>query len=398
MEQQVLTIVCKLNLTPEHSDKLEATLEAFAKACHFANQTVNPKITNKNRIQGEVYNAIREQFKLTANLAVRACARVAANRKTAQLNASTPLSVESKRSRGLKNRPVKQFKPTSADYDARVFSYREKDQTVSLSTVEGRVRIPLVLGNYQIGKLKGKTPTSATLSKHRDGKLYIHIQVKDDVPPPQKPKDVIGVDLGRKDLAVTSEGQSWSGESVNKIRERFARVRASVQAKGTKGAKRLLKRLSGRERRYQSWVNHNLSKQIVRRAKDTQSIIALEDLTGIRERTNRQPRRKAERHRSNSWAFYQLRRFIDYKAIQEGVEVIMVRPAYTSQTCHNCLHIHPQKGKSYRSGKTFKCGYCGWKGDADLNGATMIKLLGESVSLPKTRNPLSCSWLDRVTG
>lgn len=382
MEQQVLSIVCKLNPTPEHRDKLEATLEAFAKACHFANQTVNPKITNKNRIQGEVYKAIREQFKLTANLAVRACARVAANRKTAK----------------LKKRPVKQFKPTSADYDARVFSYREKDQTVSLSTVEGRGRIPLVLGNYQIGKLKGKTPTSATLSKHRDGKLYIHIQVKDDVPPLQEPKDVIGIDLGRRDLAVTSEGQSWSGESVNRIRERFARVRASVQAKGTKGAKRLLKRLSGRERRYQSWVNHNISKQIVRRAKDTQSIIALEDLTGIRERTNRQPRSQSERRRSNSWAFYQLRRFIDYKAIQEGVEVITVRPAYTSQICHNCLHIHPQKGKSYRSGKTFKCGSCGWKGDADLNGAMMIKLLGESVSLPKTRNPLSCSWLDRVTG
>ncbi|MGC9504131.1 RNA-guided endonuclease TnpB family protein, partial [Baaleninema sp.] len=272
MEQQVLTIVCKLNPTPEHRDKLEATLEAFAKACNFANQTVNPKITNKNRIQGEVYKAIREQFKLTANLAVRACARVAANRKTAK----------------LKDRPVKQFKPTSADYDARVFSYREKDQTVSPQPpfergAKGgcRVRIPLVLGNYQIGKLKGKTPTSATLSKHRDGKLYIHIQVKDDVPPPQKPKDVIGVDLGRRDIAVTSEGQSWSGEPVNRIREWFARVRASVQAKGTKGAKRLLKRLSGRERRYQSWVNHNISKQIVRRAKDTQSIIALEDLTGI---------------------------------------------------------------------------------------------------------------------
>ncbi|PPT07373.1 Mobile element protein [Geitlerinema sp. FC II] len=382
MEQQVLTIVCKLNPTPEQSRKLEATLEAFAKACNFANQTVNPKITNKNRIQGEVYKAIREQFRLTANLAVRACARVAANRKTAK----------------LKDRPIKQFKPTSADYDARVFSYQEKKQTVSLSTVEGRVRIPLVLGNYQIGKLKGKTPTSATLSKHRDGKLYIHIQVKDDVPPPQKPKDVIGVDLGRRDIAVTSEGQSWSGGSVNRIREQFARVRASVQAKGTKGAKRLLKRLSGRERRYQSWVNHNISKQIVRHAKDTQSIIALEDLTGIRERTNRQPRSKTERRRSNSWAFYQLRLFIDYKAIKEAVEVITVPPAYTSQTCHNCLHIHPQKGKSYRSGKTFKCAHCGWKGDADLNGATMIKRLGESVSLPKTRKPLSCSLLGSVTG
>ncbi len=75
----------------------------------------------------------------------------------------------------------------------------------------GRERVKLVLGNYQIGKLKGKTPKSATLSKHRDGKLYIHIQVKEIAPTPQSSEDVIGVDLGRRDIAVTSLGQSWSG-------------------------------------------------------------------------------------------------------------------------------------------------------------------------------------------
>ncbi|MBC6417982.1 MAG: transposase [Prochloron sp. SP5CPC1] len=100
--------------------------------------------------------------------------------------------------------------------------------------------------------MKGRTPTSATLSKHRDGKLYIHIQIKDQVPDPQKSDDVIGVDLGRSDIAVTSEGESWSGQRITQVRDRFSRVRASVQRKGTKGAKRLLKRLSGREKRYQT--------------------------------------------------------------------------------------------------------------------------------------------------
>ena len=158
--EQVLTIVCKIQPTPEQAQKLELTLGAFAMSCNYINTTVNPKITNKNRIQCCVYKTVRKQFNLPANLAIRACARVASNRKTS----------------ALKKRPVKAFKPTSADYDARVFSYREKDQTVSLSTVAGRERIKLVLGNYQTGKLKGKTPTSATLSKHRDGQLYIHIQ------------------------------------------------------------------------------------------------------------------------------------------------------------------------------------------------------------------------------
>jgi IS605 OrfB family transposase len=380
--EQVLTIVCQLQPTPEPTQKLELTLGAFASACNYINKTVNPKIKNKNRIQASVYQTVREQFDLSANLAIRACARVASNRKTA----------------ALKKRPVKAFKPTSADYDARVFSYREKDQTVSLSTVGGRVRVQLILGNYQIGKLKGKAPTSATLSKHRDGQLYIHIQIKETAPTPQESEDVIGVDLGRRDIAVTSESQNWSGENITKVRDRFSKVRASTQKKGTKGAKRLLKRLSGAELRYQTWVNHNISKQIIFRAIETQSIVAIEDLTGIRDRTNTQPRNKTERRRSNSWAFYQLRQFLEYKGIKEGVEVVAVSPRYSSQTCHQCLHIHPVKGKSYRHGKTFNCGYCGWRGDADFNGAKMIQILGQSVSLPVTRNPLSCSLLDSIQG
>ena len=378
--EQVLTIVCKIQPTPEQAKKLDLTLGAFADACNYINTTVNPKIKNKNRIQAEVYKTVRERFKLSANLAVRACARVASNRKTAS----------------LKKRPVKAFKPTSVDYDARIFSYREKDQTVSLSTVSGRERVQLILGNYQIGKLKGKTPTSATLSKHRDGKLYIHIQAKDIAPIPQRSDDVIGVDLGRRDIAVTSEGQGWSGQSITQVRDRFSKVRASVQKKGTKGAKRLLKRLSGREKRYQTWVNHNISKHIINRAIETQSTVAIEDLTGIRDRTNTQPRNKTERRLSNSWAFYQLRQFLEYKGIRDGVEVVAVSPRYTSQTCHQCLHIHPAEGKSYRHGKSFNCGYCRWKGDADLNGAKMISILGQSVSLPVTRNPLSCSLLDSI--
>ena len=68
-----------------------------------------------------------------------------------------------------------------------------------------------------------------------------------------------------------------------------------------------MQRLSGRERRYQSWLNHNISKAIVFEAKETNSMIAIEDLTGIRESTNQKPRNKTERRRSNTWAFYQLR-------------------------------------------------------------------------------------------
>ncbi|MDJ0772464.1 MAG: transposase [Mastigocoleus sp. MO_167.B18] len=223
----------------------------------------------------------------------------------------------------MKGKPVKEFKPTSADYDARIFSFREKDWSVSIKTINGREHIKIDAGNYQRGKLKGRKPTSAQLCKHRDGKYYIHIQLKDKPPEPLKPKNVIGVDFGRRDIAATSNGDVWSGKQLNAIRDRYSGVRTSLQKKGSKGTRstrrrtrQILQRLSGRERRFQQHVNHLISKTIIKQAKSENAIVAIEDLTGIRERTNQQPRNKTERRRSNSWAFYQLREFLKYKGIK----------------------------------------------------------------------------------
>ncbi len=366
--KQTLTLVCKLQPIPEQVVNIEATLKAFADASNYANQKVKPQITSKTTIQNLVYQDLRSLFGLSANLAVRVCARVGANRKTAK----------------AKGKPVKAFKPTSADYDARIFAFREKDWTASLTLIGGREHIKLQVGNYQIGKLKGRKPTSAQLCKHRDGLYYLHIQLTDASPEPIKSNKVIGVDFGRRDIAVTSNGDKWDGRQIKETRDKFNRVRASLQRKGTKGAKRALKRLSGRERRYQTWLNHTISKAIVSDAKTRNAIVAIEDLTGIRERTNTGPRNKTERRRSNSWSFYQLRTFLEYKGIQSGVEVIAVPPAYTSQTCHQCLHI------GLRSDKVFKCGNCSWHGDADFNAANVISLLGGSVS-GLLRSVLACS-------
>jgi putative transposase len=365
--KQVLTIVCKLNPTPEQVVKTEATLKVFADGCNYVNEKVKPTLTSASSIQNLVYSELRSIYGLSANLAVRACARVGANRKSAK----------------HKGKPVKSFKPTSVDYDARIFDFREKDWTVSLTLVDGREHISMVASNYQRGKLSGRKPTSAQLCKHRDGQYYIHIQVKDETPQPQKSDNVIGVDFGRREIAHTSSGDKWDGKQIQRVRDKYSRVRASVQKKATKGtrstrrrARRLLKRLQGRERRFQTWLNHNISKKIVQSAITTKSVVAIEDLTGIRERTNTKPRNKVERFRSNSWAFYQLRQFLEYKGLQFGVEIVAVPPAWSSQTCHKCLHI------GLRSEKSFKCTNqsCLWHGDSDGNAAVVISLIGASVN------------------
>lgn len=372
-EEQVITISCKMKVSENLAKEIDETLERFSCACQWVNANTPEGLTNKTGMQSLVYREVRDKFGLSSNLAIQAIRRVCANRKTAK----------------LKNRKVKRFSPTSATYDARIFAFRESDWSVSIKLLNSRERFFLHIGNYQRGILKGQNPTSATLVKRKSGEYYIDIQIKQPCPEPPKTKKVLGCDLGRSDIVHTSEGDSYSGKDVTEKRNHYAKMRQVLQRKASKGTRssrrrcrQLQQRLSGREKRYQSWVNHNISRQLVDKAATNGQAIALEDLTGIRERTNTLPRTKKERRLSNSWAFYQLRQYITYKSILKGVELVFVNPAYTSQMCSQCLHVHPEKGKSYRNGKTFRCGHCGYKADSDRNGANNISALGHRVIMP----------------
>jgi putative transposase len=386
--KQVLTVSCKLQVTPEQSAKIDGTLQAFAAACGYVNETVQTTLMNELAIQSLVYHDVRTKFGLSAQLAIHAIRRVSGNRKTAKKD----------------GKPVGSFAPTSATYDARTFSFREKDWTVSLTTIDGRERFPLAIGNYQIGLLKGQKPKTATLCKRKDGSCYLNIQLESTPPEPEKTSKVLGCDLGRTDIVVTSEGDKFSGKDITKVRNHYASLRANIQQKATRGTRstrrrcrELLKQLSGKEKRFQELVNHTISHRLVTRAKSSNQAIALEDLTGIRERTSQLPRTKKERRLSNSWAFFELRQFLIYKAIKYGVRLVFVNPRYTSQTCHNCNHMHPQyPATSYRAGKRFVCGHCGWVGDADYNGAKNISALGVPVNAPEGSELLSCSLSEHI--
>jgi IS605 OrfB family transposase len=175
-------------------------------------------------------------------------------------------------------------------------------------------------------------------------------------------------------------------------------LRAKLQqkaAKGTRSTRRrcreLLKLLSGKEKRFQSHTNHTVSYRLVQQAKRDNQVIALENLTGIREKTNQLPQSRKNKRLGNSWAFYQLRQYLTYKAIKFGVELVFVDPRYTSQMCHQCNHIHPIRGESYRSGKRFACGHCSWSGDADYNGGRNIAALAKVLLDAPCGSGLSCS-------
>jgi putative transposase len=370
---QSLYVKCKLIVLVEFRPKIDETLRGFADACNQILEVAKREnCWNTTKLHHKVYKPVRESTGLKANHVCQAIRRVIGNAKVVK--------------------QIHKFRPTSISLDIRTFKYVESEQTVGVTLKCGRVDFKLSIGGYQIALLRGQTLTSATLCKSKKGDYYINFVVEIDTPPTGKTPKVIGVDLGRRDIATTSTGKSWSGEQIQSVRDRFSTVRANVQSKRSRNSRRLLRRLKGRERRFQEWLNHNISKQLVTEAKQSGAALAFEDLTGIRDSLNQKPRSKTERRRTNNWAFYQLRIFVNYKAAIAGVPVVFVPPAYTSQTCSRCRHVHPEKGKSYRNGKKFKCGHCGFEHDsealaslrasADINAAINIADLGGVVSLP----------------
>lgn len=380
---QVLTVSCKLEVLPHQVEKVEAVLKAFANCCEYVNSNTPQKLTNQIAVQSLCYQSARAHSGLPAQLTIHAIRRVCANRKTAK----------------LKSRPVKKFAPTSANYDSRSFSFREEDWTVTLTTLKKRERFRLHIGNYQRSLLKGQQPSSAVLVKRRDGSYYLQVQLESEPPQLHESQKVLGVDLGRTDIAVTSLGEKFSAKQVTQIRDKYSRVRASLQRKASKGtrstrrrARQILQRLSGRERRFQALVNHTISYQLIQQALNNKQAIALEDLTGIRERTNELPRSKVERRRSNSWSFFQLRMFLLYKSLKFGVKLHLVDPRYTSKSCHCCGVI------GNRQGKKFGCVNlaCGWIGDADENGSKNISALGAAINPHGDPSTLFCSLQDVV--
>jgi len=396
--EQTLTVSCKLKTSPQQAEQINATLKAFADACSWVNLNTPAELTNPTRMHHLVYRDVRAFFGLSANLSQQVFRRVCGIRRSRAKGV--------RKTAKQKGKKVKQFAPTSASYDARIFTFRECDWSVGLRLLDGKVWFPLAIGNYQRHLLKEQNPTSATLVKRKDGSHYINIQVENPVPDPggsvpeesssghlpSKVKGCLGVDLGRVDIAHTSKGDKFCGQQLKQVRDKYAELRAGLShraTKGTRSARRriraLQQRLSGRERRFQTWLNHTISHQIVQAAKTNQCSIALENLSGIRGRTIglrpakgvQQPRNKTERRRGNSWAFFQLRQFLTYKALGASVPLMGLNPAWTSQTCHCCHRV------GNRQGKKFSCGGCRWHGDSDYNAAVVLSQMGQSVNLAR---------------
>ncbi|MEK6861135.1 MAG: RNA-guided endonuclease TnpB family protein, partial [Nanoarchaeota archaeon] len=333
--RSIATIKLKIKNNPMLIETMKQYREAVS---YIADKGFNNKICNRYKLHHLVYYEVRDKFNLPSQFIINA------------IRVASQALKSIKTSKGSKPR-FKEFLPL--DFDRRTFTFNS--DKVRLTTIKGRIDIPVEIPEYYWKYLDWSYQT-AKIIMDKKGRLFIHIAFRRDINIPTSTGKAIGIDLGIINIAVTSDKRFFNSRQIKKKRIMFKRLRTKLQAKGTKSARRLLKKLSSKEKRFMTWVNHNISKEIVSSLEPGDTIV-MENLKGIR---------KIKRGRKinfwlHGWSFYQLQRFIEYKSIREGIKVIKVNPFQTSITCSRCGNI------GNRVEGFFKCIHCGYSLNADLN-------------------------------
>jgi putative transposase len=250
-------------------------------------------------------------------------------------------------------------------YNVHTYRVDWESQTVRMSTTGGRQTIRFAVPDYNAHYAGYPVDTADLIN--RDGVWWLHVVVSVPAPDVEPTDEIVGVDLGIAQPAVTSNHRFLGKRAWKAIEGRLFYLKRKLQRTGSKSAKRHLRKVRGKQARFRRDCDHVLSKQIVQSAQPGATIV-LENLTDIRKRSKIRKQTKTSR-RVHSWSFAQIKSFVAYKAEGRGCTVVAVDPRHTSQTCSCCGH---QARNNRRSRGRFMCRVCGFELHADLNAARNI--------------------------
>lgn len=377
------TIRIKLLPTLEQSAALTTTCETVNTAANLVSQVAREReIYNKYDLQKVAYGQAKDITK-SSQPAVRVIGKVVDAYKTHRANIKNGNRGKKGSARRVKAEArVIEFRPNSAQpYDDRILSWDYHNQSVRIWVIDrgdgkpGRITLKYTGSEQDLQLLTSRQGESDLLCSR--GKWFLAASIPHPDIVPGQTEGMIGVDLGIARVATlaTNQGEDVSfihGRSIEARKNHDRHLREELQKKGSKSAKRKLKKRSGRQSRWMKDTNHCISKQIVSQAKRTGKGIALEDLKGIRDRVRH--RSPNQRSTMASWSYRQLADFIVYKATLTGVPVIFVDPAYTSQQCSACGYT-AKKNRTTQA--RLVCRHCGVTINADTNAAINIARRGQ---------------------
>lgn len=388
---QALTCKLKLLLTKEQSEAVRRTAVAYRGALNHASAVAfaNGKMSQGMKLQTLVYQDLREKFGLPSQMACNAPRQVAAAYKTLWERAKSNAAHKAKgwtkrRYKGLDKAP--KFTAMTVTLNHRRDWALGKEQTVSIGTLQGRVRCRYEGWSRHLDWLEhtldhGITLGAAKLWQDTGTKawyLLVSVEKALDTKALDSITTVKGVDLNRRNIAVESNTRGkcrfYHGGHQRHLAERAASTRSALQAKGTRGAKAVLRKLALRERRLNADTAHCVSKAIA----EPHAMVGMEWLKDIRDRTERRHSKKAsvKRRKANrkvsSWSFADVQAKTAYKTRLSGGVPIWVDADYTSQGCSICGHTGRENRPNH--GLLFVCAHCSHTLHADLVAARNISM------------------------
>jgi IS605 OrfB family transposase len=349
------------------------TIHRYVDAMNFISAFARENdIYSKNKIQSHIYQEIRNRFGLKAQMTVNTIGDVAMQ-----------YTGEHKSNRKRKNKDgtprAVQFKSPSMRLNyPRDYGFKDDDHA-SINSLEGRVIVPIKMGEYQremLVKNGWRVKSSMLCHRKHDDVLFLNVAIETELPDHTflNKDGIVGIDLGINFVAVTTDSNDktrfYGGGEVKYTRWLHAEHRKECQEKGTRSAKHKLRDLSGREKRFIKDSNHCISKDIVKHAKEDfeHPIIVMEKLKGIRQQRYIG---KTQKVNLNKWAFFQLQQFVEYKALEAGIPIIYIDPKYTSQDCPKCGH----RDKNNRNKRlhVFSCKKCDYTSNDDRAASLNIR-------------------------
>ena len=388
MSNLTKTIKLRINVSPEQELLLQQMTEQYRQACNFVSEHIfdNQFNLTYQSLNKELYSDLRDYFWLKSQLAQSAIKTAIARYKTVKQQLfQNPYKYKDEKGNWNYStktlewlwKPVFFSRPQADLVRNRDDSFVDNGQNLSINTLGNRTKCTF-RGEHFAEYLDGSWSLGTAKLVELKGVWYLHIPVTKAAEEFQKEnvRHVVGIDRGLRFLTVSYDEQGKtefiSGRKVATKRHKFQEVRRQLQSKGTKSAKRKLKAVSGRENRWMSDVNHQISKTLIQKyGKDT--LFVLEDLTGVSFEESNLSRTAKQKYDLQSWAFYQLEQFLTYKAHENRSEVLKVSAKYTSQRCPKCGTIHNGNRDHHRH--LYRC-QCGYSSNDDRIGAMNIQLLG----------------------
>ena len=426
--QETLALTLKLKLLPESQEQVTSfkqTMTTYKDACNIVSQYIFdniPKAAETKSMSSllsamnlqkvakignkRIYTILRTTLELPSQIANEVFKTVVSNYKTVQtmLKKQTVandyqydsdgniLLYKNGRHKGepklayvykdltFLKKPLCYKKPQLALPVNRSYSFINDFSKASISTINGRIKLSVKLTAKQKELLTNPVWKRGRARIVQTGnKWFLHVSFTKNVSEPDIAAfdNIIGIDAGLRQIMTiynpkTGQTSFKNGQFVKKKRRNYVKKRQSLQSKNTKSAKRRLKRLSGRENRWMTDVNHQLSKTLV--SENPNTLIVVEDLTNVTFDTVRN-RKKENRYEHHSWAFYQLQQDIAYKAREHGSYLIKVNPAYTSQRCPKCGTIC--KENRDKTNHIYHCNNCHYQSNDDRVAAMNIVQLGQ---------------------